>query len=165
MLRCLLVLFATATVLTGLGACSKHNDPAAQSPPAVSSNASYTLDGQTRPCQATYSAYTSGMYDILLVTLKPISQPSSGSEVLQLSLRKPTGQSGSVYAFIPAGSLVIYQVGVVQPLDFQHTSPLPVLSSAGLSGTFSGEVRMSTPGGSYAVVHTLQAGYFTNAQP
>lgn len=157
-------LLPTFLLLTGLllGGCKK-DDP---QPPQATSSASYVFDGQARTCAATQTTSTAAGYDLLVITLTTTPQPASGPEVLTMSLRKPTGQPASAYAYVPVGSLLLQAGGTTQPYPITHRSPLPTFNGDGsVSGTFEGEVLAMISSGTVTTIHTVKAGTYANVRP
>jgi hypothetical protein len=151
--------FAASLLLSGLGACSKKDDP------QTKTSASYTLDGQVRNCEATQETTTASGYDYLTIGLTTTPKPSSGEERLLITFRKPTGQATTAYELLPVGSMLLYNGFSSQPMDFFTKSPIPRFTGNSLSGTFTGEVATSLSAGSYTVLHTITAGSYTDVRP
>jgi hypothetical protein len=157
-------LLLTATLLlSGLGACSKKDDP--QDNPQVETSASYTLDGQARNCKATQETTTASGYDYLAIGLTTTPQPSSGEEKLIITFRKLTGQAATAYELVPVGSMLLHSGLSSQPMDFFTKSPIPRFTGNNVSGTFTGEVAVSLSAGTYTILHTITAGTYTEVRP
>jgi hypothetical protein len=154
---------AAALLLSGLGTCSKKDDPQVET--SASNTASYTLDGQVRNCEATQETTTASGYDYLTIGLTTTPKPSSGEERLLITFRKPTGQATTAYELMPIGSMLLYNGFSSQPMDFFTKSPIPRFTGNSLSGTFTGEVTTSLSAGSYTVLHTITAGTYTDVRP
>lgn len=151
-----------ALLILGLHtACTRSNEE----PPMPAPSASYELDGQARTCTATQATSTSSGYDFLTINLTTTPQPTSGLEILSITLRKPAGQPTSAYEYTPVGSMLLQTAGLSQPYPITHKAPLPTFTASGISGTFSGEVLVIVSSGTAAALHTLKAGTYANVQP
>jgi hypothetical protein len=147
-------------LLAGFASCSKKDAAEARN------LASYTLDGQTRNCLLMRTMTTQTELDYLTLSLTTTPQPSSGPEVLEIKLRKPTGYPNSVYDFMYDGSSngVVYTMNQLPSVGYYLTSTTRTfITSTGLSGAFTCEARITMGPGVYSVAHTI-AGTLVNVQ-
>jgi hypothetical protein len=152
---------ATPLLLSGFTACSKKEEAI----PAEAQNiASYTYDGRVVTCEAKQAVIASPVagYDYLVISMTTIPTPSSGSEDLELTFRRPTGQTANTY--LPVSN-VLHNSTYPQGLTFQYNLVNRTFEDDGsVSGTFYSEMRSSIQGGTYTVDHTLTNGTFTNVR-
>jgi hypothetical protein len=147
-------------LLAGFASCSKKDAAAARN------LASYTLDGQTRNCLLTQTTSTQAELDYLILSLTTTPQPSSGPEVLEIKLRKPTGYPNSVYDFMYDGGSngVVYTMNQLPSVGYYLTSTTRTFTtSTEFSGAFTCEAHTATGPGVYSVAHTI-AGTLVNVQ-
>jgi hypothetical protein len=133
-------------LLAGFASCSKKDAAEARN------LASYTLDGQTRNCLLMRTMTTQTELDYLTLSLTTTPQPSSGPEVLEIKLRKPTGYPNSVYDFMYDGSSngVVYTMNQLPSVGYYLTSTTRTfITSTGLSGAFTCEARITMGPGVY----------------
>jgi hypothetical protein len=160
--RLLTLSFTTTLLLGGLASCAKKDTPA-----PVTNVASYTLDGKARTCTTTQASSSRAGLDYLTITLTTTPLPSNGlPETLSLNLVKLTGTSNATYGFLPVGAILYNGFGNSLTLGFQTNSTSRTSApNGGISGTFAGEARSYSAGGTYTVAGTLTKGTFTNVQP
>lgn len=148
------LLVATGLLLSTLG-CAKKDDPT----PAPTPTAGYTINNQTVKCTAAAVHTTSNGADLLVLTFTTTPQPTSGPEVLTLTLTKPVSDDIKNYQTVGSNLTVTTTTGT-------KTTPYGTTTAAVYSGTVAGGLSggfatyLTTPPNA-----TITGGYFTEVVP
>lgn len=152
-------LLAATLVLSTLGCATKADDPTPPTPTPASGTGSYTVDGLSVTCKATfYKSSTNTGLDYLLIYLVTTPEPSTGPKKLTLTFTKRPSEPVSAYetagAYTSLANINAATLYGPQPYTVAATS------SGGISGTFS---AITPP--TDAVKSVITNGVFTDVHP